>query len=139
MSVRVARRFDVEATPQAVWEFISDPSNRARAISVVDRFDRDGETTVWHIELPIPLINRTIAVKTRDVEVEPPSYVRFQGKSRAFDVQGEHEISETEDGTSVNNIFVVDGRVPGVERFFRRNLDKEFANLESALRRHLRQ
>ena len=92
---------------------------------------------IWHIKLPIPLIRKTISVRTRNVALEAPAYVRFQGKSSAFDVQGEHEITATENGTTVVNTFVVEGHAPGVERFFRRNLDGEMKNLEGALREHL--
>lgn len=137
MSARVERRFEVDADPEAVWEFIEDPANRARAISVVDRFDRNGEVTTWHIRLPIPLIRTTIRVKTRDVEREPPHFVRFRGKSSAFDVEGEHRIETDADTTSVLNVFTVKGRAPGVERFFRRNLDQELTNLERALKAYV--
>lgn len=137
MSARVTRRFQIDASPEAVWSFIEDPANRARAISVVDRFEQDGETTIWHIRLPIPLIRTTIKVRTRDTKREPPRFVRFQGKSSAFDVQGEHRIEPGEDQTTVVNVFTVKGRAPGVERFFRRNLDKELTNLERALRENV--
>jgi carbon monoxide dehydrogenase subunit G len=138
MSARVERRFQVDAPAEAVWEFISDPTNRARAISVVDSFDQRGDETIWHIRLPIPLIRKTIAVRTRDTEVNAPHFVRFRGQSSAFDVEGEHRIDPQENVTSVHNVFVVNGRAPGVEGFFRRNLDSELKNLERALKAHLR-
>lgn len=137
MSARVQRRFQVAATPEAVWSYISDPANRARAISVVDTFDRRGDTTIWHIRLPIPLIRKTIKVKTTDTTVEPPEYVKFRGTSSAFDVTGEHRIEPQGEMTAVLNTFEVTGRVPGVERFFKRNLDGELKNLERALKAHL--
>jgi hypothetical protein len=52
-------------------------------------------------------------------------------------VSGEHTIEDTPDGCRLVNEFVVDGRVPGVERFFERNLDGELTNLERALREDL--
>ncbi|UWG47685.1 Carbon monoxide dehydrogenase subunit G, CoxG [Halanaeroarchaeum sp. HSR-CO] len=137
MSVRVERSFDVDATPEDIWEFIADPAHRARAISVVDRFDQHGETTVWHIALPIPFVRTTIRVRTRDVVREPPEYVKFEGRSTAFDVTGEHTISVEGQASRVRNVFVVDGRAPGVERFFERNFESEIRNLERALRRYL--
>ncbi|MFB6082037.1 MAG: SRPBCC family protein [Halanaeroarchaeum sp.] len=137
MTVRVERSFDIEASPADIWEFISDPAERARAISVVDRFDRRGETTIWHIRLPIPLIRTTVAVSTKDVERREPSYVKFKGTSSAFNVVGEHEITSDEGTSTVRNLFVVDGRAPGVESFFKRNFDGEIRNLEQALRHHL--
>jgi len=48
-------------------------------------------------------------------------------------VTGEHEVVPTDEGCELVNTFVVDGRLPGVERFFRRNLDAELDNLEQAL------
>ena len=49
-------------------------------------------------------------------------------------VQGEQELEPTDDEeTRVTNRFVVDGKLPGVERFFKRNLDGELQNLERAL------
>ncbi|MFB6140333.1 MAG: SRPBCC family protein [Halosimplex sp.] len=134
MTVRVERSFEVPADRERVWEFIADPGRRASAISVVDDYDvhRDGSAT-WHLRLPIPVIDRTIAVETEDEERREPEYVRFVGSSRVMNVVGEHELAETDGGTSVTNRFVVDGSLPGVERFFERNLDGELDNLEAAL------
>lgn len=134
MTVRVTRSFEFGVPPERVWAFIEDPENRAAAISVVDRFDvtGDGEVT-WHVRLPIPVINQTIAVRTRDVDVDPPRHVKFVGRSSAMNVTGEHTVEPTDGGSRLVNEFVVDGRFPGVERFFSRNLDSELDNLETAL------
>lgn len=137
MTVRVERGFDIEAPPDDVWEFIADPTARARAISVVDRFEQRGETTIWHLALPIPFVRTTIKVRTKDVVREPPTYVKFTGRSSAFTVTGEHEITDADGHTHVSNVFVVDGRAPGVERYFKRHFGSEIANLETGLRRHL--
>lgn len=137
MTARVERAFSVSAPQETVWEFISDPANRASAISVVDRFDTDENTTTWHISLPIPVVNKTIPVRTRNVELTPPEYVRFEGNSKIFDVMGEHRVVTEGDKTKVINTFTVDGHVPGVEGFFRQNLDGEINNLEQALRDYL--
>ena len=140
MTVRVQRTFEFDAPGDRVWEFISDPGKRAEAISVVERFevDEDGRTATWHIKLPIPVINQTAEVETRDVVVEPPHHVKFVGTSKVMRVTGEHTIEETgEAACRLVNEFVVDGRLPGVERFFKKNLDRELRNLEAALRREL--
>ncbi|WP_339103747.1 SRPBCC family protein [Haloterrigena salinisoli] len=140
MTVRVDRSFELAASPERVWEFIADPENRARAISVVQRYtvdDPEARRVTWHVELPIPLVRKTIAVNTEDVTREPPSYVKFVGKSKVMDVTGEHEIVELDDGTRLENHFVVDGKLPGVEKFFKRNLDDELRNLQRALERDL--
>jgi carbon monoxide dehydrogenase subunit G len=140
MTVRVRRTFEFDAPGERVWEFISDPGKRAEAISVVERFDvdEDGRTATWHIKLPIPLINQTAEVETRDVVVEPPRHVKFVGKSKVMRVTGEHTIETVaDDQCRLENEFIVDGRLPGVERFFKRNLDRELKNLERALRRDL--
>jgi len=137
MTVRVERAFDIDASPADVWEFIADPAERAKAISVVDSFDLRGETTVWHIRLPIPFIRTTVPVRTKDVERREPTYVKFKGTSSAFNVTGEHTVEELDAGSRVTNVFVVDGRAPGVEGFFKRNFDDEIRNLERALKRHL--
>ena len=140
MTVRVQRTFEFDAPGERVWEFISDPGKRAEAISVVERFEvgDDGRTATWHISLPIPLINQTAEVQTRDVTVEPPRYVKFVGKSSVMRVTGEHTIETVNDEQCrLKNEFIVDGRLPGVERFFKKNLDRELRNLEQALRRDL--
>jgi carbon monoxide dehydrogenase subunit G len=81
------------------------------------------------------MVSSTMQVETEDVQIDPPEYVEFVGKSRAFRVTGEHTIEETDDGmTRLVNQFVVDGRLPGVETFFERELDGEMANLEAAMR-----
>lgn len=137
MTARVEREFTVDASPEAVWEFISDPGNRARAISVVDRFETHGDTATWHIALPIPLVSKTVRVRTKTVTLEAPDYVRFEGNSSVFDVLGEHRMSAADGTTTITNTFTVDGHVPGVETFFERHLDGEIDNLEAALRTHL--
>jgi len=139
MTVRVERTMTVAASPEAVWEFIGDPDQRARPISVVNDWEiHDENRATWHVSLPIPVIDRTIAIETEDVERREPEYVRFIGRSKVLRVQGEQELEPTEDGgTRVTNRFVVDGKLPGVERFFKRNLDEELQNLETALTSYL--
>lgn len=135
MTVRVERTFDLGIPAADVWEFIADPERRARAISVVDGYERTGETTsIWHVRLPIPYLDRTVSVETEDVERDPPRYVKFVGRSSVLRVTGEHEVVETDEGSRLRNKFVVEGRVPGVERYFKKNLDRELDNLEAALR-----
>ncbi|MFW6018012.1 MAG: CoxG family protein [Halapricum sp.] len=136
MTIRVEREVFVPAPPERVWEYFVEPENRARPISVVTDFELDDETgrkATWQIKLPIPLIDRTIAVETEDVTRDPPKYVTFTGRSKVMHVVGEHELEPTDGGTRLTNRFTVEGRVPGVERFFKRNLETEFDNLEDAL------
>ena len=134
MTVRVERVVDVPVPIEEVWAFISDPEKRARPISVVSDFELlEGNEAIWHIELPIPVVSTTIRVETEEQVREPPTYVEFVGKSKVMHVVGEHELEETESGTRLTNRFVVDGKVPGVERFFKRNMEAEFDNLEDAL------
>ncbi|MFC4552193.1 MULTISPECIES: CoxG family protein [Halorussus] len=135
MTVRVERTFDLGVPPEEVWEFIADPERRANAISVVDHYEQTGETTsVWHVKLPIPFLDTTVPVRTEDVERDPPRFVKFVGRSSAMQVTGEHRIEETAGGSRLINRFVVEGRVPGIERYFRKHLDEELDNLEAALR-----
>ena len=135
MTVRVERVFELPVPAEEVWEFIADPERRARPISVVEEFEVTGENTaVWHVRLPVPVVNATVEVSTEDVRVQPPRYVKFVGKSRAMRVVGEHELEATDGGSRLTNRFVVDGRLPGVERYFRKNLDGELDNLERAIR-----
>jgi carbon monoxide dehydrogenase subunit G len=138
MTVRVERSFELPADRERVWEFIADPAQRAGAISVVSEFSvHDDGTATWYLDLPLPLVDRTIRVETRDETVREPEYVEFSGRSKVMNVVGEHELVETADGTRLVNTFVVDGRLPGVERFFERNLDGELDNLEAALQEYL--
>ncbi|MFC7199850.1 SRPBCC family protein [Halospeciosus flavus] len=132
MTVRVERTFELSLPLETVWEFIADPAKRASAISVVDDYESDGERGVWHVRLP--LLGRTIDVETRDVERDPPRYVKFVGESSVFQVTGEHELEATDEGCRLTNRFVVDGRLPGVETFFEQRLDEELTNIERAIR-----
>lgn len=135
MTVRVSRTFEFDVPGERIWEFIADPEKRAGAISVVDSYELRGDTrAIWHVSLPIPLISSTVQVKTEDIDREPPNRVKFTGRSKALNVTGEHTITGTDGGCTLKNEFVVDGKLPGVERFFKRNLDKEMDNLEAALR-----
>mgnify|MGYP006294425763 CR=1 FL=1 len=138
MTVRVERTFELPVARERVWQFIADPEKRATPISVVTDFEvQDEDHHVWHVQLPIPVINRTISVETEEVETQPPEYVKFIGRSKVMRVVGEHTLTETEEGTNLHNRFTVEGKLPGVERFFKRNLDAELDNLEAALRRDL--
>lgn len=137
MTVRVERTFELAATPEEVWGFIADPEKRARAISVVSDFETTDDGEIWHIDLPIPLIKKTITVETEDIARDEPSFVKFVGRSKVMQVVGEHEIVETDGGSRLENRFTVDGRMPGVEKFFERNLDAELRNLEREIRADL--
>ena len=135
MTVRLSRSFEFDVPGERVWEFIADPEKRAGAISVVESYELRGDNrAIWHVTLPIPLINSTVQVKTEDINREPPTRVKFIGRSKAMEVTGEHTIEPTDSGCTLTNEFVVDGKLPGVERFFKRNLDSEMDNLEAALR-----
>jgi carbon monoxide dehydrogenase subunit G len=134
VTVRAERVIDVAAAPEAVWPVLNDHRKRAEAISVVDAFTADGDRATWHLELPIPLIGKTITVHTETVERDRPRYVRFVGDGPALTVTGEHEIEPTETGSRIHNRFVVDGDLPGIERDFKRHLDGELDNLEAVIR-----
>lgn len=132
MTVRVERTFELSVPAADVWTFIADPTKRASAISVVSGYEERGDdVTVWFVELPV--LDRTIEVETRDVERRDGEYVKFVGKSSILNVTGEHEITPTDDGCELANTFVVEGKFPGVERFFKKRLDGELDNLEAEL------
>lgn len=134
MTVRFTRTFEVGAPPDVVWEFLSDPGNRAAAISVVSDWETTGDGTVtWYLDLPIPLIGNRATVTTRDVERDAGEYVRFTGRSKLLNVRGEHTLAATDTGTEITNEFVVNGKAPGVESFFKRQLQTELRNLRDAL------
>ena len=133
MTVRVERAFFVDASPETVWAFLEDPANRARAISLVDSFETEGETTIWQLKLPVPGVGQTLSVRTRPLDRQAPTFVSFEGRSSVFEVVGEHRIDETDQGSTVHNRFEVSGRVFGVETFFKRRFDDEIDNLEREL------
>jgi len=134
MVVRVERVVDVPASPEQVWAFIADPAKRAGAISVVEDFEvRGGGRANWSVRLPIPVVNRQITFETEENERDPPTYVEFTGDSKVAHIVGKHTLEETADGTRLTNRFVVDGKLPGVERFFEKNFGDELDNLETAL------
>lgn len=132
MVVDVERTYRVDAPIEAVWEVLSDPTIRAESISVVDRYTRHGDVTVWHLSLPLPLMG-TISVRTWDVERDPPRFVRFVGESSIMDVTGEHELTEDDGITTVRNRFRVDGSLPGVESFFTRHIDDEINRIKAVV------
>lgn len=134
MVVRAERVVEIPAARERVWAFIDDAEKRARPISVVEDFELiDESNAIWHVALPIPITDRTLTVETEDRNRTPPEYVEFIGTSKAFRVIGRHELTETADGTQLRNSFEVDGRLPGVERFFKKNIDAELESLEAAI------
>lgn len=134
MTATVERTYQVDADCEAIWELIADPAVRAEGISIVDRYHADGDEMVWHLHLPVRMLPGTITVRTRDLERDPPNYVKFEGRSRVMRVEGEHELETmSEGGCSIRNRFVVDGRVPGVEGYFKRHIDDEIEGLIRAI------
>ena len=134
MVVRAERVVVIPAPREQVWEFIDDPEKRARPISVVTDFELlDNGKAIWHVALPLPITDRTFQIETEDRKRTPPEYVEFVGTSKAFRVVGEHELIATDGGTELHNTFTVEGRLPGVESFFKRNIDSELENLEQAI------
>ena len=129
MTTQVERIYDIDASVDEVWSYIANDAIRAEAISFVKRFESDGDEMIWHLGLPLRALPGTVRVRTRDVERREPEYVRFVGSSRIMDVQGEHELSPIDGGCRVTNTFVVDGHFPGVERFFKQNIDSEIDRL----------
>lgn len=136
MTVQVEHAAVLPAPIEDVWSFISDPEKRAGAISVVERYELDAPETgaaTWYISLPVPVIGGTLAVETEVRNEDPPTGVTFVGRSSAMRVQGEHELESVDGGTRLTNRFVVDGRIPGVERFFEQRLEVELRNLLEAI------
>ena len=129
MTTTVERTYVVDAPREDLWELIADARLRAEAISVVETYRVEGDETVWELAMPIRAIPGTVSVRTHDVERDPPRYVRFVGRSRIMDVEGEHELIASDEGCRIRNRFVVRGRFPGVETFFERNVDDEIENL----------
>lgn len=137
MVADVERTFEVAAPIEKVWELIADPTKRAESISVVESYSDEGEEFIWHLELPIPVVNGTVAVRTQDIRRDPPEYVKFIGRSKVMEVTGEHILESTDTGCRVTNRFVVNGKVPGVEKFFQRRIDAEIDNLFQMLKDEL--
>jgi len=138
MTVRVERVVTIPAPREDVWAFIDDAEKRARPISVVTDFELVDEGRAnWYLKLPVPVINRSIKVETEERTHRPPEYVEFVGDSTVMRVVGEHELVAVDGSTRLTNRFVVDGKLPGVERFFKRNMEQEFDNLEDAIREDL--
>ncbi|MDY6817951.1 MAG: SRPBCC family protein [Halobacteriales archaeon] len=140
MTVRVERTFELAAPPERVWDIIADPDNRAEAISVVNDWEiHDDQRATWYLDLPIPFVSQTVSIETQDVEREHNQRVKFVGRSAVMRVTGEHELRPLDGGdrTELINRFVVEGRVPGVERFFKRRLDTELENLQAMVERKL--
>lgn len=138
MVVRAERVVLVSAPPADIWEFIADPERRATLISVVEDYEvKDDGKVIWHLTLPIPLTDRTITIETEETHREEPTRVEFVGKSKAMKVVGEHILAEENGETRMTNRFTVDGKVPGVERYFNKRIDEEFDNLERELYSYL--
>jgi len=138
MTVRVKREVVVPGSVDRVWSFLADPETRARAISVVDDWERRADGgVIWHVRLPIPVVNQSIEVRTDERERRSGEFVQFVGRSRVFRVSGEHELQGIDDETRVTSRFVVADPLPGLQSKFKRQLDRELDNLEAALRQFL--
>jgi carbon monoxide dehydrogenase subunit G len=138
MTVRVERTFELSAPAEDVWEFLTDHEKRARPISVIEDFEVHDETqATWHLNVPIPAVDQTIAIETEDTDRTPSEYIKFIGRSRVLHVIGEHRLESSNGRTQIANQFTVEGEVPGIERYFEQNFEDELENLETALRTEL--
>lgn len=138
MTVSDERKFEIASSPDAVWEFMADPEHRARSLSIVEDFERVDDThTTWYLSLPIPAIDETVALETKDTHRDAPTQLAFVGRSDVGRIEGEHEFEAIETGTRITNRMTVEGSLPGVETYFERNLDEELTNLETALQTEL--
>lgn len=134
MTAEVERAAVVDVDVETVWELLADPEQRAAAISVVASHEiigsnEAGDEIRWNVELPIPMLDETIAVRTRETEKRPPEYVEYVGESAVFSMTGEHELREHEKGAWVWSKFTVDSSIPGVESYFQSTIDDEIDNL----------
>lgn len=141
MAVTITRTFEVNGHDcQSVWEFISNPERRADALGVVDDYEVLGtepNRELWQLKIPIPLITGTVSVRTREVEREEGSHVKFRGRSKIMEIYGEHHLTEIDEGCRIDNKFRVNGKVPGIETFFKSNIGDEIDNLETELLNYL--
>lgn len=139
MTVRVKRSYELDYNKEQVWKVISDHELRAEGLTVVDDYEVHNEQTVtWVLSLDLPLVPSTLSVKTREQNRDPPEEVAFKGKSKAFTAKGKHKIEQLPDGGCIlHSSFVVEGRLPGVERFFKRNLESELQSLVNYYRDEL--
>ena len=138
MAREVRRVLAIDGSIDAVWNILSDPAVRAEAIGLVESYTVENDTTVtWHVRLPIPLVRSTVPVTTTDTTREPPELVEFTASSTAFKLRGRHRLETVDGQTHVENVFAIDGFVPGLERFFVRHLDQELKSLQTTLRREL--
>lgn len=130
--VRVRRTFEIDAPRDQVWEFISNPDNRAKFLSSVKGYRVLSEDEVeWDIGLPV--IGATIKFRTRDVEKIEGEKVVFEGSHSVVSLRGVHELHDTENGVKVDVLFEVKSGVPGVERAFKRRFDKEIQEFRRVL------
>lgn len=134
MTTVESQRVAVDAPVEDVWGFISDPRKRSEPISVVSDFEivGDGES-VWHVELPIPMVSKTFEVRAVETSRNPPYNVAFEAESKPMVVNGMHDMGYDQGWTVLYNEFGVEGRLPGVESYFSSKLDAELAQLESAI------
>lgn len=134
MTAEVERAAVVDVSVETVWDLLADPEQRAAAIGIVDSHELLGESAAgdaiqWNVEIPIPMLEETIAVRTEETVKEPPHYVEYTGDSSVFSMTGVHELEEHEAGALVRNRFTVEGSLPGVESYFQRAIDEEIDNL----------
>lgn len=135
--MEVERTAELGAAPHEVWELISDPAERAGAISFVKDYEVRNDEATWHVELPIPLLRPRIDLETRDVEKDPLRYVKLIGRSRLLELTGEHWLEPIEGGTRLTVRVRAEAGAPLVEKFMRKKLEDEVDDLLDTLRRRL--
>lgn len=96
--------FEVNAPIEKVWGVMTDPKMHTHCIPGLLACEVTGpNTNMWVMEFQIgPLIKR-VEMKSTTVEVDPPCYGKWLGKTRGIEMSGEIHLRENSNSsTNVN-------------------------------------
>ena len=93
--------FSVKAAPSRVWNILSNPELVGRCVPMVDqvRVIRPG-VAEWTLKLKLGPITKTIKLRSKVVQQDPPSHASFKGEGENLSLAGEVDLRALPSGES---------------------------------------
>jgi carbon monoxide dehydrogenase subunit G len=87
--------FEVNAPIEKVWGVMSNPEKHTHCIPGLLSCEVTGpDTTLWIMEMQFGPFIKRVEMKSRDVEVDPPYYGKWEGKAKGIKMSGKIDLKE---------------------------------------------
>lgn len=105
--------FDVRASVEKVWSFLSDMRKVGNCVPGVQSVDiLDDRHAHWNLKLKIGPLSQQIRVETETLEMVQPSRAKFRGIADNMDMTGTIQLEPKGDHTAVTYTMAVQTKGP---------------------------